>query len=264
LSCVFLDKLKILGVYNMKKLLAALLLSVIALQLSFAQEEPIPPKRSKAARVGGFIGITPAWLFVDVKPINEVLVKSGGAELKDGGVFMFGGAGAAYIMLVPNLRVGGLGMSGSISSAAVDAFGVRRDAKLNVGFGGITFEYLIPVVDKLDIAVGSMVGWGGIDITMRKDFGGQSTWDQQWGYLAGTGNVTNTTRKLTGSYFVWVPSVNIEYAILGWVGLRLGASYVGMSAPSWKVDDNYELLGVPSNVSGKGFMINAGVFVGTY
>jgi hypothetical protein len=63
---------------------------------------------------------------------------------------------------------------------------------------------------------------------------------------------------------VWVPAVNIEYGILGWLGVRLGASYVGMSAPSWTVDDQYDLLGVPSKVSGKGFMVNMGIFIGTF
>jgi hypothetical protein len=37
-----------------------------------------------------------------------------------------------------------------------------------------------------------------------------------------------------------------------------------MASPSWQVDDKYDLLGVPSKISGKGFMINAGLFVGTF
>ncbi|MEO8167988.1 MAG: hypothetical protein ABI623_07065, partial [bacterium] len=76
--------------------------------------------------------------------------------------------------------------------------------------------------------------------------------------------VINSTRKLTGSFFVVVPEVSLEYGILGWVGVRLGVSYVGMIAPSWQVDEKYELLGVPSNISGRGVMINAGIFVGTF
>jgi hypothetical protein len=58
--------------------------------------------------------------------------------------------------------------------------------------------------------------------------------------------------------------VNLEYAFLGWLGMRAGVSYVGMSGPSWKVDDNFDLLNVPSGVNGKGWMINLGVLVGTF
>ncbi len=249
----------------MKRSMLVLLMVIVVGSLTFAQEEPpIPPKRSKAMKVGAFGGFTPGWLFLDVNPINEYLQAAKGAPLNDGGVPLWGGAGAAYIMILPNFRVGGLGMSGSMKSTSLDAFGVRRDAELSVGFGGVTLEYVIPIVDRLDVSVGTMLGGGGIDIVLRQDQGGASTWSQQWNFFGSTGSVSNMSRKLGSSFFVWIPSVNVEYALLGWVGARLGVSYVGMSAPSWKIDDRHELLGVPSKVSGKGFMINAGIFIGTY
>ena len=250
----------------MKKFVLTSLLVACMTTFGFAQEEPIPPKRSKAVRVGLFGGFTPGWLSVDVGPLNEFIQSGKGAALKDNGVFLYGGTGAAYILLIPNFRVGGVGMSGSIKSTSLDASNVRRDAELTVGFGGVTFEYVIPVLDRLDVAIGTMLGTGGIDLTLRQSNGGNNTWVGEQNYLSSglgaPGN--NVTRKLSGSYFVWVPSVNVEYAVLGWLGVRLGASYVGMSAPSWQVDSKYELLGVPSKVSGKGFMVNAGVFLGTY
>ena len=230
---------------------------------------PIPPKRSRAAKVGAFGGFTPGYLFVDVAPINDFLVPAHGAALKNDGVFLFGGGGSAYIMFVPNLRVGGMGLGGQISSTSLDGAGIRRDAELGVAFAGVTIEYVLPVIDRLDVAVGGMLGGGGIDLTLRESAGGSLTWSGEWGNF-GSGNyqnggqVTNISRKLDGSFFVWVPSVSIEYAVLGWVGARLGASYVGMSAPSWTVDDKYDLLGVPGEVNGKGWMINAGLFVGTF
>lgn len=258
----------------MKRIFITLVLLAQMCTFVFAQQEeepPIPPKRSKAGKIGAFGGFIPGLLFVDVKPINDVLVPAGGAPLRENGVFLWGGGGAAYIMLVPNLRVGGVGMSGSISSTKLDAAMVRHDAQLKVGFGGVTVEYVVPVVERLDVAFGTMLGGGGIDIILRQDAGRAKTWGQEWVNF-GTGNyndpapaqVNNIKRTLTGSYFVWIPSVNVEYAILGWVGFRLGISYVGMSSPSWTLDDNYELLGAPSTVSGKGFMINAGLFVGTF
>lgn len=248
----------------MKRTLAAIVILATIVSISFAQEEPIPPKRSKAAKIGGLGGFTPSWLFVDVKEINTFLQAGKAAPLKDNGVFLTGGAGAAYIMVVPNLRVGGLGLSGSISSSSLDASGLRRDAKLHVGFGGVTFEYIVPIVERFDVAFGSMFGGGGIDITLRQSSGGQNTWGGEQGYLGGGGAVPNNTRELNGSFFVIVPSINFEYSILSWVGLRVGASYAAMVAPSWKVDGEYDLMGVPSGVSGKGFMINAGLFVGTF
>jgi hypothetical protein len=253
------------------KTLVLILLLGFSFPLALAQQEeplaPIPPKRTRAAKVGAFGGFTPGWLSVDVAPINAFLQPAGGAPLKANGVFLTGGAGAAYIMLLPNIRVGGMGMSGSIRSTALSATGVRRDAELSVGFGGVTLEYVIPVIERLDVAVGGMLGWGGIDLTLRQDNGGAKTWQQEWDSfrLDNYGNnTTNITRRLSGAYFVYVPTVHVEYAILGWFGARVGASYVGMAAPSWELDGRHELLGVPGNVSGQGFMVSAGVFVGTF
>lgn len=254
------------------KLLLLFLLLASSAGSAVAQDEtipPIPPKRTKAAKVGAFGGFTPGWLFVDVKPLNAFLGQAGGAPLKEHGVFMAGGGGAAYIMFVPNLRVGGVGMGGAISSTSLSAAGVRRDAELSVGYGGVTVEYVIPVVDRLDIAVGGMLGTGGIDITLRQDIGGYKRWSDEWGFF-GTGDYQNgsqipsITRRYSGSFFVYAPSVSVEYAILGWLGARVGGSYVGMAAPSWELDNEYDLLGVPENISGRGFMLNAGIFVGTF
>ena len=250
----------------MKNSAVALLLCAFIASAATAQEEPIPPKRSSAVKFGFFGGFTPGWLNVNVGPINEFLTGAGAAPLRNNGVFMFGGAGAAYIMIIPNVRVGGVGMSGSISSTSLDAAGLRRDAKLVVGYGGVTVEYVVPIMDRLDVAAGIMLGTGGMDLTLRESNGGNDSWASEQKYFQSglTAPPYTITRTLSGSFIVWVPSVYVEYAILGWLGSRVGVSYTGMSAPSWQVDANYDLLGVPSSVSGRGVMINAGVFVGIF
>lgn len=249
----------------MSRLLGILSLILIVVQLAPAQDEPIPPKRSRMVKMGLFGGFTPGWLFVDVKPINTFLTAGHGAALSEGGMWMTGGAGAAYIMVLPNVRVGGMGMSGGLKSTAL-ANGIRRDANMTVGLGGVTVEYVLPVVERFDVAFGGLLGWGGLNLTLRQNNGGPNTWvgEQELFSAWTSGTPSNMTRNLAGSFFLWAPTVNMEYAILSWLAVRLGATYVGMSFPSWQVDGEYELLGVPSDVSGKGFMIQAGLFVGTF
>jgi hypothetical protein len=167
-------------------------------------------------------------------------------------------------MLIPNLRIGGLGMGGSISSTGVDAFGVRRDAQLKVSLSGFTVEYVVPLDERLNIAAGALLGWGSVGLVLRRDIGGINLWGAEQQIFENGSPVTNSMRTLSGSYFAWVPSVSVEYSILGWLAVRAGVSYVGMSAPSWTVDDNYELLGVPDDVNGKGVMVNAGLLLGTF
>ena len=100
----------------MKRAILILTLLALAAATGFAQDEPIPPKRSKAVKFGFFGGYTPGWVAVDVAPINLFLQKT---PLKDNGILLHGGAGAAYIMFVPNLRVGGLegGLAGDEEDA---------------------------------------------------------------------------------------------------------------------------------------------------
>jgi hypothetical protein len=257
----------------MRRFVILIIAAAFCCSISVAQDEPIPPKRSRMAKVGVFGGFTPGLLFLDAKPINAFLVGGKGAALSENGVFLFGGAGAAYIMVVPNFRVGGIGMNGSTSSTSLDATGIRRDAELKVGYGGVTLEYVIPIVERFDFAVGAMLGVGGIDITIRQSNGGSSTWQSEQDFfksgLGAPGSLlgapsNNTTRVLSGKFFVVIPSASFEYVVLPWMALRLGVSYVGMIAPSWQVDGKYELLGVPGEVSGKGLMINGGLLVGFF
>jgi len=251
----------------MKRVLFALSTIVFAVHFSVAQEEPIPPKRSKAAKIGGLFGYTPGWLFVDTKAINEYIVPAKGAALKESGVYLNGIGGGLYVMFVPNLRVGGLGMSGKSTSTSLDGFGVRRDVEMEVSFGGVTLDHVVPLMERFDLVGGVTVGGGSLSLTLRQDYGRPLSWNGEWANFGNPGSAgppANVTRKLSGSFFVVVPSVSFEYAILGWVAVRLGVSYVGMVSPSWSVDDKYELLGVPSKMSGRGFMINGGLFVGTF
>jgi hypothetical protein len=235
---------------------------------TFAQEEPIPPRRTQMAKVGAVGGFTTSFLFMDLAPINDFLNGAKmGRPFDNGPVFMDGGAGAVYIIVVKNLRVGGIGMGGSRTVSVVDAAtAIRRDATIKAGYGAVTIEYVVPLMQHLDLIGGAQLGAGGIDLIVRKSNGASMTWGGEQGSLGGD-NLTavgSVSRTLSGKFFVWIPTVSLEYSFLGWAGVRVGASYLGMSSPTWKVDDNYDLLNVPSTVSGKGWTVNVALLLGTF
>ncbi len=245
-----------------------LILSVIPALAQEEEEEPLPPPRRHAqAKIGGGIGFTQHLLFIDLDPINEVLRKSNAAEFDNGPILMVGGQGYGYILLLPNVRVGGLGASGTIRSKSLQGQ-VRRDVDLSVGFGGVNIDYVFPVVPRLDVAVGIVLGGGGMSMKLTRDQGFAKTWDGAWDQfntgVPPNGQPFEYSTTLAGSFFVYQPTVNVEVALLRWLGLRAGLSYNGMSGNSWKVDDKYDLAGVPSGVSGKGWMLNGGIFIGTF
>lgn len=254
-----------------KKLCGILIILLLVLQVApaFAQEEeeePLPPPRKQnAPKVGGGGGFTPVWLLWDVDAFNSELPLSV-AKFSKSPMLLLGGGGYAYIMLLDNLRVGGMGLGGSTKSSAISG-GVRRDVEVSVGFGGVTIEYAISIFNRLDIVPGIMLGGGGMDITTTRDNGSFKFWGGQgglWDEFDLNSPTQNVTRKMSGSFFVYVPSVQIEFALLRWVGLRAGVSYVGMSSPSWKLDQRFDVVGVPTKINGQGWTINTGIFIGTF
>jgi len=161
------------------------------------------------------------------------------------------------------VRVGGVGGSGTIKSKALQGL-TRRDVELSVGFGAVTLDYVLPVIPRVDLAVGVVLGGGGASIKMTRDNGLPKTWDGLWTELGGTTPVQEYSRTFSGSFFVYQPTVNVEVAILRWLGVRAGVSYNGMAGNSWKLDEKYDLVGVPDKISGKGWMLNGGIFLGTF
>lgn len=250
-----------------------ILLLALALTLAAAtgfsqpddQYEPIPPSKPSTGKLGGAGGYTPGWLFLDLDGLNAVMSASGFAPFDDGRLMMHGGQGYAYLLLVQNLRIGGLGMSGSRSTSRIElATNTRRDLELSVGYGGVSLEFAIPVVPRVDVTVGTVIGGGGMTLTLRRDRGTARDWGGIWGEAGGSGAAEEFTRKLEGSFFVLQPSVTVEVAILRWLGVRAGAGYLGMTGGSWTLDDRYDLSGVPDGIHGRGWMINTGIYVGTF
>lgn len=227
--------------------------------------EPIPPVKPSQGKLGGGGGYTPGWLFLDLDRLNDFIVTGGGTPFPDGRLMMHGGQGYAYVLIVPNLRIGGIGMSGSRSSSHVEtATNTRRDVDLTVGYGGVTFEYAFPVVPRLDLTFGTVIGGGGMTLRLSKDRGTVRQWGETWVELGGSQAVEEYSRKLESSFFVYQPSVTLEFALLRWLGIRAGVSYLGMAGGEWTLDNQYELLGVPDEIDGAGWMINTGIYIGTF
>ena len=246
---------------------SAAVILLLNFTLTFAQEEddePLPPpKRPGATKIGGAGGFTQGWLFLNVDPINQMMRSENLAEFKKGGLFMLGGQGYGYILVVSNLRVGGIGMSGSMKSTTLRG-NVVREVELSAGYGGVTIDFTLPIVLRLDVSFGMMLGTGGIDLKFNRSYGLGQQWGQTWNDFADSVPAREYSGTLSGSFFIYQPAMNVEFAVLRWLGVRAGVSYVGMSNPSWKRDDRFDLFGVPSDVNGKGWSFNTGIFIGTF
>ena len=251
---------------NHRAALMVLFLVMFALPL-IAQdqdEEPLPPpKPTGSTKIGGAAGFLQDWMFFDFGPINELMRSENLGEFDKKSLYAIGGQGYAYILVIPNLRVGGMGLTGS-TAVKTKSGNVVREVDLHAGYGGVTIDYVYNLLPRLDITGGMLFGGGGLDFKINRSAGTTQSWLPTWDDFSSGKAADEYSAKLSGTFFVYRPSLNVEYAILRWVGLRIGVSYVGMSNPSWTRDDDFDLYGVPDNITAQGWSVNTGIFVGTF
>jgi hypothetical protein len=217
------------------------------------------------SKIGGAGGVTPIVGMFDNKEIDKFLKSSGLPALGTDPIYLIGGEGYGYIMFLKNIRMGGFGASGGKTVATIGAGNLRKEVEYNVSYGGFLVDYVQPIAYRLDIALGASIGGGEVNLTMRRDDGGFKTWDTLWTDFGNPSKLTSSyTRKLNGTFVVFTPHINIEYSLLTWLQLRIGAGYPIMFSPEWKLDEKYDINNVPSKIKVSGYTINAGIMFGFF
>jgi len=244
----------------MKKLVITLVFLVLTIPLAQAQEEP-PSKRP--LRIGGAGGYMPMWIMPNLDDVNQRLSLLRLPKFSTGGFYASGGGGYAYIIFIPNVRIGGYGAGGSIKTDGV-IFEKPTKVEYSVSFGGATVEYALPVFDRASVVLGTMLGGGGIELAILQSDRASSQWGEVWSRVGLGLPPENYKQKLSTGFFVYNPYIYFEYGITSFFGFRIGAGYIGNTSGDWKVDDNSDLVGVPSGVKLNGLLIQAGIFAGFF
>jgi len=214
------------------------------------------------APFGGGIGYVPAWYIPNVKPVNDFL-PSGMPELSSSGFYSSGIGGFIYIGFVKNLRVGGMGFGGSLNSTQ-KINTVNREVIYSLGGGGITLEYTLPFIKDFGVSIGTVIGVGNMEIHLYSNTG-SFDWEGIWENFSDP-NVTseNYNRKLRNSFWMFTPTLNLDYPIYRFVTLRLGIGYQITFADDWTANNDQPLTNVPSDLSGNTFFIQSGIFIGFF
>lgn len=214
------------------------------------------------APFGGGIGYVPAWYIPNVKPVNDFL-PSGMPELSSSGFYSSGIGGFIYIGFVKNLRVGGMGFGGSLNSTQ-KINTVNREVIYSLGGGGVTLEYTLPFIKDFGISIGTVIGVGNMEIHLYSNTG-SFDWEGIWENFSDP-NVSseNYNRKLSNSFWMFTPTLNLDYPIYRFVTLRLGIGYQITFADDWTADNDQPLTNVPSDLSGNTFFIQSGIFIGFF
>jgi hypothetical protein len=215
------------------------------------------------APFGGGIGYVPAWYTPNLTPINNKMNNIGMPELSTSGFYSSGIAGFIYIGFVKNLRIGGMGFGGSLSSNQT-INGVNREVVYNLGGGGVTVEYTLPFIKDFGISIGAAIGSGSLQLDIYRNTG-EFTWEGLWGKLADQNSTSeNYYKKLKNNFWIFTPTINLDYPLYRFVTIRLGVGYQLSFADDWKADNDQSISGIPSDLNSNSFFIQSGLFVGFF
>jgi hypothetical protein len=181
------------------------------------------------------------------------------SELSSSGFYSSGIAGYLYVGFVKNLRIGGMGYGGSLSTSDEN-----REVIYSLGGGGVTLEYTLPFIKDLGISVGAAIGAGNLELDLYRN-SGNFTWEETWGEISNPDSATGSfNRKLKNSYWMFTPTINLDYPIYRFVSLRLGVGYQITFADDWTADNDQPVANVPSDLNSNSFFIQSGIFIGFF
>jgi hypothetical protein len=215
------------------------------------------------APFGGGIGYVPAWYIPNVSPINTELNKIGMPELSSSGFYSSGIAGFLYLGFVKDLRIGGMGFGGSLStSQTVD--NVNREVVYSLSGGGVTIEYTLPFIKNVGVSVGAVIGAGSLELDLYRNSGNFS-WGGMWEELNEPNQtLDNYYGKIRNHYWMFTPTVNVDYPVYRFVVLRLGVGYQLAFANEWTADNDQSVSNIPSDLNSNSFFIQSGIFIGFF
>lgn len=214
-------------------------------------------------------GIAGGFDFVMLFPkMDDINAKARAMELKElstSSMITWGGGGYAYIMMVNNLRIGGIGFGGSMSTSGNNAFGLNRQLDYNFGLGGVTIEYTLPFIQHVAVSVGSIIGVGSQSIETFENWG-EYTWANTTPppIYSSIARAPGSYTKITNTFFTIVPTLNLDLPLNRFIALRAGTGYIFNFNNSWKVNNDRNISGVPGNLTKGNFFIQAGIYFGFF
>ncbi len=243
----------------MKKTIISLL--ILLSSLSFSQQENYFD--TPFGFGGGFL---PMWIVPKVDGLNEQLKTFGTGELSTSGMYASGGAGFAYIMVVPHLRIGGIGVGGIKKESSFNN-GYKREIQYSSSFGGLTIEYTLPFVKSMGISLGAILGGGNTTIELFRN-NNSLAWNNLWGDISDPSKTTDYFyRKIYSNYFVLAPTLNLDIPVYRFISVRLGLGHTFTfmdSKDGWKFDNDQDLYNVPESLSNNNLFIQTGIFFGFF
>ncbi len=258
----------------MKKLFALLALFILSVPL-FAQDDSLAvfsfesePLRSESTpyfSIGA--GYTYSFLFMNYDKLNDYVNGKLGLDNFSGPFYLSGVHGFTGIVIIPNMRLGFFGISGTKlveKDITAGASTTKRTSELYVGLNGFSLDYGYVPFKNFAILPGVNFGWGSFELTSYETPSAIDWTSVDKIDVAGT-----SMNRIENSIMFVEPQINIEYAITNFsmVRLQLGYNYTfdsPLANKKWMLNNNAELKGVPSGMNSNGLKASLGLYLGLF
>ncbi len=214
-------------------------------------------------RIGFAGGYLPAWNFSKLDRLNSFIELHDSQKFSNDGFFSHGGGGYIYIMIVPNLRIGGIGMGGNQIVSSKLCSGNLKEIKYNQSFAGVTVEYTTSI-SVFNLSYGGTLGIGETKLYL-KNLIANSNWNDIWKNFNDTISVRqNYSNILSTTYFTLVPTLNLEYSLSRFTALRLGVGYAINFGSNWYINENEKVNDAPADLIRNSFYLTGGILIGFF
>jgi hypothetical protein len=196
---------------------------------------------------GGAGGYELFMLPIELDAINNNLTQIGLPAFKSE-MFLQGGGGWGFIG--NNIRIGGFGAGGTLTSNA-KINNIGKEVSLELGIGGFIIEKAFHPFNSMEIYLGASVGGGSATLKLLQ-WAGPVDWNEVWGvgYASESDTIAHAfydyQTTFSCSFFTAMPVIGVRYNIFRWIaiGAKVGYLYTHIDENGWKMEDR-KVYGVP-------------------
>lgn len=218
---------------------------------------------------GGYLGMMQFMNFDELNALSGTL-RTGAF---DGQMLLHGGGGIAAVVLIPDLRLGAFGLGGSVEQTntepiVINGENYNRTLRFDVGITAAQIDYAIPLTKSLTIFPGAMVGASSYTLELTQN---RATDNLLFAEVLSDTNFSGSTApgafnrsgRISAGGIYYQPMVNIEYAPISILMLRIGVGYSGFAMGDWTNEAGVAVSGVPE-IKADGLTAQLGIFVGLF
>jgi len=181
-------------------------------------------------------------------------------------MYLNGVQGFTAIGIIPNVRIGFFGMTGSKTQKAnidINGTNVERGLDYYVSLTGINLDYGFVPFKSLAILPGINVGWGGLTLEAY-----QGVKDYDWGSFNTQVDSLNFMNRAKSTFSFIQPNLSIEWTLTSYFMIRGNVGYNYSFALTgdweWEMNKYSNLKNVPNGINANGLTAQFGIFLGLF